>query len=601
MVSDLITPELDALSPEARDWLTTQLSEGSVESALAKAWAWDYDEPPVSIRQFMTDEAYLGKFMGESSEAWLKELEIVCAPESPIVEWIVKGAIGIGKTSVSMVATLYKVYCQLLLKGDPAQYYGLLRGSSMVFVILSITLDRTESGLDILQHWVDESPWFQRNYPRQPRTANKLVWPTKRILIHVGSLPGHVLGDNLFGLVLDEANFHRHKRKLNGKPGEQTRAHDLYRNSHRRMVSRFQRMGKIPGLMILASSQESTDSFLDEHERKHRDDPSTHVTSLTLWEARGGKERFSGETFDVVIGDETHRSVVLEVGEVAPPNSRIISPPIELYGDFVQDPDEALMDLGGVSVAGVQRLFPDSACLENCVDPRPSPTTIDEIHYLGVGRNRGIEEVIDTTKLFHLSHSRRTPLVNPGMDRFIHIDIGLKWDALGLAIGHRMYGQMGAGVYYDLLLRVKAPMGEEVDLTAIVGFIKWLREQGLPIGSVTYDQYQSRQNIQMLNTEGIKASQYSVGLDAYLTFRKAVMDGRVNYYRYTPLLIEAAQLLKDTAIGKVDHPVGGSSDCTDAAAGVAAQVLKGVDLSIRTSHRASLTSRYRGAVTIGAH
>jgi len=556
---DTLVPELESLSPQARAWLAEHLADGRVDAAVAAAWAWDYEEPPVPIRQFLQDEHYLGKFMGACSETWLRELEIVLAPDSPIVEWIMKGAIGTFKTTTASAAILYKAYCQLLLKGSPAEYYGLLRGSWIFFAILNITLERAESGIDALQTWVDESPWFQKHYPRQARSGDKIVWPQKRVVIHSGSLAGHVQGENLFGVTLDEANFYRHKRKLSGKPGEQTRAHDLYRASRRRMVSRFiQWGGRLPCLMILMSSQETPSSFLDEHERKHQDDPHTHVTSMTLWDARGGSGRFSGETFDVVIGDETHRSVILEPGEVPPTGVRIASVPIELYNEFVQDPGEALMDLGGFSVASVQRLFPDAACLENCVDPlRVSPTTVDEVRYLGVGRNRGIEEVVAPARLFHIAHSVPVPLVNPGMARHIHVDIGLKWDALGLAVGHRMYGVTGAGVYYDLLLRVKAPLGEEVDLTAVVQFIKWLREQGLPIGAVTYDQFQSRQNIQMLNVAGINASQFSVGLDPYLTFRKAVLDRRVNWYRYAPVLAEAEQVLKDTTAGVIDHSTGG--------------------------------------------
>lgn len=600
MLTAELRQSLGHLSPQARQWLHEHLGqERGLAWAQEEAWAWDYERRPVPVRQFIEDAYYLGAYTAELSGTWKGELETVLEEGSRVVEWILKGAIGTGKTTASAIAQLYKIYRLSCLR-DPAAFYGLLPGSEIVWGYFNITLDRAETGFDHLKGWVDGSPYFKEHCPRRPRTGSKLIFPAKNITVHVGSLAGHVLGDNLFGFVLDEANFFKPKRSLSAAAGDQTRAHDLYRQAKSRMTSRFMRRGRLPCLLTLISSEETKTAFLEKHEQAHRSRPETHVTSFSLWEARD-RGRFSAETFLVVVGDETRQSVVLEPGEIPPRGLRVVEVPEDLRGDFEEDPDLALMDLAGVATAGHVLLFPDARVLERGLDSRvPCPARVQAISYLGAGSGRTIDEALDEDVLFVTRRSSRVPRHYPGQARRMHIDIGLTRDALGLALGHPVETAAGTGVRLDLMLRVKAPPGEEVDLTAVVEFAHWLQERGMGIASVTYDQFQSSHSIQLLQGAGIDAGRLSVGMDQYLVLRKAVQDGRMRYYRYGPFLEEAAALLKDAAAGKVDHPAHGSKDVSDAVAAVTALCLDGVDLSIRRGRRAELYERHRGVIVRGA-
>ena len=237
----------------------------------------NYTETPVSIHQFLTDPNYLGKFLGGVREEWLRELEVVCSPDKRIAEWVVVGRTGCGKTTMAMAALLYRIYSQVLLQDDPAQFYGLLPGSWFVFGILNTTLGQAEVGLDALQQWVDESPWFQQHSPRQKDTRGKIVWADKHVMVHSGSMSGHVLGDNLFGFVLDTANL-AHLSK--GRVGERTRVADFYRAARRRMVSRFHRDGSTPGLLVYIGYPETSVPSMEDSLGKYKDDPNTHVTTM---------------------------------------------------------------------------------------------------------------------------------------------------------------------------------------------------------------------------------------------------------------------------------------------------------------------------------
>src|SRR5262249_45417800 len=55
--------------------------------------------------------------------------------------------------------------------------------------------------------------------------------------------------------------------------------------------------------------------------------------------------------------------------------------------------------------------------------------------------------------------------------------------------------------------------------------------------------------------------------EPYLALKSALMEDRVRYYRYRPLLAELVALQRDRKKNKVDHVVGGSKDVAASAAG----------------------------------
>ena len=364
-------PSIEAFNKETERrrlalYLAHQVRSGATQN-WTSIWAEDYDRVPVGVRQFIEDPYYLGRTTADISEAWKQDLEKIFAPNSKTVLFLITGGIGIAKTTVAIIAQLYKIYCTGCLK-DPAVFYGLFTRSKLVFGIFDVTLDRSQSGFDTMREYIDSSPYFQQHFPRKARTGDKIVFPEKGLIVELGSLENHVLGGNLFGFILDEANFFK---KASAIKNEQTRAHRIFKAALSRMTSRFAYKNSLPGLMILVSSRQTQSDFLEElvgdMAKNKMTQDMTYVASRSLWEAYPDRNYGDG-TFQVMLGDDRRSSRILEQEEVPPPGYKIIDVPSGLMFDFTMDVDLALRDIAGVATSASTAFFPRPAAFLSCID-----------------------------------------------------------------------------------------------------------------------------------------------------------------------------------------------------------------------------------------
>jgi hypothetical protein len=89
---------------------------------------------------------------------------------------------------------------------------------------------------------------------------------------------------------------------------------------------------------------------------------------------------------------------------------------------------------------------------------------------------------------------------------------------------------------------------------------------------VTFDQFQSSDSQQILRQQGLITGHQSmdeVPCKAYDFLKTAVYEGRVDIPTHPKVHREMLMLEKDVKTGKIDHPPGGSKDCSDALAGIA--------------------------------
>ena len=302
--------------------------------ALAKL---GFEKYPVAPRTFIEDPQYLGGSTSHLHEKLKQELDFVLSAKNNIVEWILKGAIGYGKTSVAVAAELYKVYLLTCLK-DPATFYGLLPGSTIVFYIFSITLGKADSGYSKLKTFMNESPYFQKVCPHLQRPKDPIFIPSKRIRIDVGSKREHALSEDTFGFILDEANFFKLNTDKETSQKDSTRAHELYKQAKRRQTSRFM----TPGLNCLLSSQLTQTHFLEERVKAAKDDPTVHVTSFALWDTKPS-DQYCGVKFSVMVGDGQRSSRILDEDEVSPEGLEVVEVPVEYKEIFEDVPDGVLI------------------------------------------------------------------------------------------------------------------------------------------------------------------------------------------------------------------------------------------------------------------
>lgn len=532
-------------------------------------WKVDYERVPVSPRQFLEDDYYLGKSVKNLSPVWKKEFEIIFSPTSSIITVIITGAIGTGKTTFASICKTYKMY-QLSCLKDPVQFYGLLPGSKIVFGVYNITLDKADDLCGKVIHYVDNSPYFNEYCVRKKKPKDLIIFPDKNIEVSVGSLGTHALGDNILGYTVDEANFFKRSRSIGEI--EKTRAHQIFHEAQTRLYSRFMKGGDVPGLVILISSRKFVSSFTDSLIEKARTDPeigrTTRVIEHALWETKNKKD-FSGETFKVLIGTEFYDSRVLELDEIVPEDAQVIEVPVEYKRPFLDDCDLAIRDIAGISTKGSSAFFPVKQRIFNCIDKtRSHPFTKSEIT-IPLGKDFQLEEYLDEKSLVSIIRSIKTPHIHPGAGRFVHIDIAYSEENLGMSMVHPFLTKDDKlAVYVDFMLRMRPPVIGELDLDPAVDFMKHLRKIGFNIVRVTFDRYQSRMPIQHLIKAGFRSDVVSIVLQHYVQLKTLFNEGRISLYDYLPFREEVDNLMKnEDETKRPEHAIGFNDDLLDSLAG----------------------------------
>ena len=572
-------------------------------------WEIDFIRKPVPIHQFITDKDYFGEIGDGLFPCWEKELDLLFNRENQITEVVITGAIGTGKTTFATIALAYKLYWLTCLR-NPFKYFDLAKGTtSFVFGLFNATRELSTGvhAAKILGSF-NSCPYFRwvttGATAESEREKDVLKFPNN-IKFVFGSRGMQALGNDLIGGMLDEMNFQQETRISEQETKSQAR--DMYRQTSRRILSRFPpRPGlgrKSPGLLFLVSSRKGEDDFLDAHIREHGvHDESMHVVSYATWDAVGHMPgRYpSGKWFRVVVGDDRYRSKILEENEPDPEGYRVVRVPEEHRKEFMQDPDGAIMDIAGVPIKGGGRPLIQRDRLFECIEydkeyyERKHPFKVDQV-ILGMRQKNFIEEDFEWQSLVQMVDPYKKlymPIVNPMAHRYIHLDPATSGDcSYGFAMGHvagrtkikrfdsstRVEVEVTAPVIYiDVVLGIRHPPGDEIDLAKVRSFIFFLRKLGFPIYAVNADQYQSTDTLQTMKKHGFKAERVSLDLkpDNYSLFRQAIHEGRLLIYEYTPFVEEAIWLQIDRV--KKDRVFAlekRHKDISDAVAGVVAAIM----------------------------
>jgi len=616
---------LDTIAPEERRVILTALREveKSGESGVLEAlWMEDFERKPVSIDEFLDDDYYLGQVGKSIFPLWRTELRRVHDPAAEIGEWILRGCIGAGKTTIAVISLLYKIYWLTCMK-DPQDYYGLTARSPIVFGLFNIfKYLAKDTAYQYLMSWTKLSPYFQdvirRTYMNQRTVpgwlqrlnrmygmnledmANSFVQFPKNITVAMGSQAIHALGQNIFGGLLDEADMGKEKSISDE---ERSQVADMYGQVRSRMDSRFmQAGGSNPGILMLVSQVRGKDSFLEKHVKKVSSDPHTHISAFKLWEIKS--HLFEGQdTFKVVVGNQRIRSFIPrddQLGDVAQKNLEVIDVPESLRQRFEYDVEGAIRDLAGIPTYGTDLFLPRRDKLYDCYRDstiRDHPFTVDTVELsIEADDDRTIIDVFDKTKCM-LQHDKATGAWRPrwfaGVDRAVHVDLAVKKDCAGMAMGcigdvkavtrfdadERPYRATDYGMFVDFALRIRAARGSEIDFSKIRQFIFYLHHIGFPIKYVSYDGFQSVDSMQQMKKAGFDVKLLSVDKKAipYHYLRSTIMEGRFDMYEYEPFTDEITTL-QDRTLTKakppIDHPRGGSKDVSDGVCGVVTRLLE---------------------------
>lgn len=600
-VEEMLRKDMDALAPDERaalEVLLAELNQGktSFYDALNKT---EFKTQPVSMEQFVRDPYYLGHTCENIYPQLLKDLNELFA--GGYQEAILTGSIGWGKTffaSIGVCRVLYELSCL----HDPHKTLGIAHDSNIAVVCLSVNEQlAVKVAFENIATKIKASKYFEENFKFEP-TKKELRFPNKIWVAARATTDTSALGLNVVSALLDETNFMPTKGKDAARMGYVDHAEMIYNSIQRRMKSRFQKKGKLPGMIFVVSSKKTTDDFTARRIRESRADSNVFVRDYSLWDVK--RENFADDTFHVIVGNETTPSRILDAEEVlqfklkVPENTILIEVPEDFRSDFERDLEGAIRDLAGCATVSIspfiqrrEKIFEATEADAKLYGVNRHPFSVPTYDPSRGGSFVWERMIKDTEErqLTGVPATIRRPIINPTARRHIHIDPALRNDALGFCMAHISgykdvirRGEQGqymerAPIYVvDLILQVTPPPGDEIILGDIRRLVYELHAHGYLITNVSLDSFQSRDTLQQLQQKGFNSELVSVdtSMEPYDTLKTALYENRLFFYNYPVLVRELQQLERDAVRRKVDHPPKGSKDCADALAGVCYTLLR---------------------------
>lgn len=579
---------LNSLSPEEREMALKALrefaKEGKSKTYNDLLYA-DYVEIPTDIETFLTDDRYMGQAWKDSEGKlkifpfWIDKLKELFPNniDTKVNTFIASGARGLGKSEISIAIMCYLLHRIMCLR-NPIEHFHLKPSEKIVFAIMNIKLDLAEEiGTSKFQNSIKFSPWFLDRGYYTGRT-NKVWQPNDiyNIDIKIGSQADDVIGLPVFYAFFDEISFIRNK----DIDEQKKKAIDMIDTALGGMITRFSYKGKRPTMLCLASSKRSEKSFLEEHIKIKLASESENVMIIDepVWKVRPAIE-FSKETFNLAVGNKFLVSTILKDDENPEDyilkGYNVIQVPVSLKAQFIDNMDRALCDFAGISSTELSKYI-SGAALKDCIKDEAENPFTKEILEIGNAK----EDKLEYKDFFDLTKIPKEMMSKP---LFIHLDMSLSGDKTGIAgvwiKGKKptSEGNPGKDLFFSLAFAVaiKAPKGRQISFAKNRNFIRWLKEQGFNIHSITSDTFQSADLIQTLSAEGFDCSVLSVDRVEpnsrvclpYQYFKNTLYEQRVELFHHSLLEQEIVNLERNVNTGKVDHPESGSKDTSDAVCG----------------------------------
>jgi hypothetical protein len=606
--------DLARLSDAGRQFYERELRAGTgAERARQALRRIDHERELVSVRQFIYDNRYLGRTLKSQIFPQLAtDLEEFF--EGDYTEALLTGGIGWGKSRWVEIAVAYEIY-QVSCLRDPAVTFGMISGSNVAFINISVTISQARKVLfEGLAGLMRSSPYFQEVFPYEKNLKTMLKFPKGVVAYPATASPEGVLGEGIFSVAFDEVNFmeivERSKRTGPGESGLYDQAEAVYNKASSRITSRQAQLGRMAGHIYVISSARYPGDFTERMEKLAATPKGKHifVRHYPTWGTRKASDYTAG-TFKVEVGDLARRSRVLEGGETDVQQERVIEVPREFEDRFRADTERSVMDYAGIATMSIRPFIIRREMIERMfelgrkyglkhpyrpVDANgiPLPVTLQqadpEIEKL-------VPENLHWVERPKLNELGRPMLRNnrPVMERIIypvlyhsHIDLSKTKCATGLCVAHvigtkkcpRLMLVEGVAqetveekpiIRVDLVLEIVAPPQGEVDIPKVRAVIYQLGHVGMEFGSVTFDTYGSQESVKTMKEKGYRGDSFSLDTDkeGYEALKDAIYDERIYCYDSPTLARELAQL-EDTG-KKIEKPSfpGASKDLADALAG----------------------------------
>lgn len=532
----------------------------------------DFEERPVDIRTFVTNEKYLNmgrtplseyqyQLIEASSQIYYEHTLISLYGEeegkrrwkNTCNEVIAQLGKGSGKDFLSTIACTYIVYLLLCLR-DPQEYYSKPSGDNIDIMNIAINSEQAKNVFfGGFKTRLANSPWFEGRYSEKQLSVHF----DKNINVYSGHSERDAWeGYNVIYVVLDEISGFAMDTNTGNEHGKT--AASIYKMHAASVSSRFGKIGKV----VLLSFPRFKNDFI---QQRYNEAVEGKVDSPI----RGSKVVVEREhTFainpDLPPGTEGNEFTIRweedHIMSYAEPKvfalkrpSWEVNPTMAIEDkmrDFLNDPVDALSRFACMPPDAVDAFFKDREKMTAAFNSQNG---------------------VDDSNAFN-------PWFQPKENKkyYIHVDLAQKQDRCVVTMAHvEKWEQRNIGgkmtepapvVKVDVVRWWTPTSDKSVDFTDVREFILALARRGFDIKLVTFDRWNSHDIMNELRRYGLRSEILSVAKKHYTDMAMMVHEERLSA-PHNPLFIDELLALRITKADKIDHARSGTKDFSDSICG----------------------------------
>lgn len=392
----------------------------------------------------------------------------------------------------------------------------------------------------------------------------------------MGSQSDDVIGKPIYFAFFDEISFIRNQ----DIDKQKQKAKDMIDTALGGMATRFIHDGKNPTLLAVASSKRSEQSFMESYIKQlsENENDTTLVIDQPVWKVKP-EGTYSKDTFYIGLGNKFLESIVI------PDNDRnnldlykekgyqIIEAPIDFKAKALEDLERMLCDYAGISSANSNK-YMSASIINDAINlnyRNPFPDVLE------IGNAK--DDIAQYYNFFNMENIPKELINRP---LYVHLDMSVSGDMTGIAGVWIVKKQASKdnNQSKDLFFRlafsvsIKAPKGHQISFEKNRNFIRWLKEAGFNLKTITSDTFQSYDLQQQLKAEGFDCDILSVDrVDTdhicrpYQYLKSTVYEKRIEMYKSERLFDEFIDIERNLNTGKIDHTPNFHKDVLDAVCG----------------------------------
>lgn len=518
----------------------------------------------VDFRTFVCGEEYLN--LTGVYEYWLENLNPRLSRKTSRA--IFRGSTGAGKSTVMNLVLLYKIYLLFMQGSDVAKTLGLMKGTDVYCFYFSVSMTQAKrSGFNQLKSFIDGSEWFNKNFPRDKSIDSSIRFPNN-FYIEYASGEQHQISLNIWGFILDEANFRKTGSAGEGSTADFDEVYHLANQLENRLSQRFLRDGIENFFAGYISSASYETAFIQDKGDDYKDDPTAIVLDPVLYKVdprRYTSNRFEvffgfGEVSPCIVEDDNHKeSLIRSLRQMSLPDDKIETffekVPLELQKQFKNNIYLAIQNICGRPTALRGSFVTNYEIIKSSYDSTlPSPFSQDSVTVSN-------KVDIPVEKLLAIDPGN---FLYPTRPHSLFMDISLQGDYGSLSCVR--YDGMFGGVKYHshvfTLEFIPPAFPAATDLTKVQNFIIWLAQyiNVAAFGSDNFNSVQIRQEVvKALEIPDVRVSLDSTDLP-HLAWLSACVSSRFKMHFYERLDKEIREAVHDLKKRRVVKRKGSSDD-----------------------------------------